>query len=67
MRELILSSYFDERSEIGGPSGARERETVAHEFAWAISSALRYGAAGSPGLRREGAACRRMTKGGNSQ
>ena len=55
---FFLSSSSGEHSETGGPSGAEGelfRQGVRDSFAL-----MR--AAGSPGQRREDAACRRMTK-----
>ena len=58
-----LSSSSGERSETGGPSGAegdlfgQDVGSIGVRNRFALSRA-----AGSPGLRREDAACRRMTK-----
>ena len=50
----LLSSSSGERSETGGPSGARERETVAaFRPKYLDGGGIAFGAAGSPGLRRK--------------
>ena len=56
-----LSSFRAERGEDPEPSGARKREPVADT----VPEQIAFGAAGSSGLRREGAACRRMTIAGD--
>ena len=71
----FLSSSSGERSETGGRlvilrpiedrtgGGAREREPAAKcDVSYIGPEQIAFGAAASPGLRREGAACRRMTK-----
>ncbi|WP_156376868.1 MULTISPECIES: hypothetical protein [unclassified Brevundimonas] len=59
----LLSSSSGERSETGGPGGA-EGDLFTHAGLWLVCGRVALArAAGSPGLRREGAACRRMTKG----